>query len=75
MVRDQYRIPARMSFRCRDGIRADATYLDANLFVNALLFLFNLFLKFLYRGTVRRGAIGLEDLDIPSSQLARRVGV
>lgn len=48
------------------------TYLDTNLLIYALLLLLDLFLELLYRGTVRRGAVGLEDLDIPSGKLAGR---
>jgi hypothetical protein len=39
-------------------------YLDANLLIYALVLLLNLLFKLLDGGSVRRGAVSLEDLDI-----------
>lgn len=41
------------------------TYFDTNLLVHALLPLFYLLLQLLDGGTVRRGTVGLENLDVP----------
>jgi hypothetical protein len=50
--------------------RHDGSNLDSNLLIDALLFLLDLLFELLDRCSVRRGTVGLEDLDIPGSELA-----
>lgn len=48
----------------------DESNLDSDLLVDTLLLLLDLLLKLLDRCSIRRGTVGLEDLDIPSDGLA-----
>ena len=50
----------------------DESNLDTNLLVDALLLLLDLLFELLDRCSIRRGTVGLEDLDIPGSGLADR---
>lgn len=46
------------------------SYFDPDLLIYTLLFVLDLFLELLERCTVGRGAIGLQNLDIPDKQSA-----
>jgi len=48
----------------------DESNLDTDLLVDTLLLLLDLLLELLDRCSIRRGTVGLENLDIPSSRLA-----
>lgn len=53
-----------------DPTSGGESYFDTNLLIYALLFLLDLFLELLDRCTVWRGAICLQNLDIPGRALA-----
>lgn len=57
------RIPININMAYR--AKHDESNLDSNLLIDTLLFLFNLLFKLLDRCSIRRGTVGLEDLDIP----------
>jgi hypothetical protein len=57
--------------RQRGNRRSSESYFDTNLLIYALLFILDLFLKFLDCCTIWRRAIGLQDLNIPGKLLAR----
>lgn len=65
-MRDRYLIPGEESQICVGFATARTlTHLDSNLLIHALLPLFYLLLQLLQGGTVRRSAVGLENLNVP----------
>jgi hypothetical protein len=50
----------------------DESNLDTDLLIDTLLLLLDLLFELLDRCSVRRGTVGLKNLDIPSSGLADR---
>lgn len=67
VVRGLYLIPEGMPSQLvvNRRKRRELAYFHTNLLVHALLSLFYLLFQLLDGGTIWRGAIGLEDLDIP----------